>query len=224
MPAKEPRKISRIVLLVHPFYGLLMNRKQMRFPNWLRGVKNPLEPDLIRRIRSNMKFIKGKWGQRLAEAADNPRALVIVVRPRDGFGVDVNGFGTYVIAPKEKIYHHEKDKFLNFWEKKLGNRYIGVNHYLTMDFLRHELKSRGFEVSKRFRGEAFGEYFNRCVLKERNYLASLMGVKPSRFPQDHSRALASVFDNFSESVGPLNVPRKKWVPRLPKKRKGARGK
>ena len=176
MNQPQPKKINRIIMLVHPIYSSIFFR--------------PAQP--TKTVRRNLSKLLGIWGNEIKKACSEPNTLIVIVKS-----------GRYVFMPKEKTMEKERlkqwfegklDGLVGFAEKNAGKR-VFVEHWNIWPDFAEKVRAKGFEINRNaLKGKSFGEHWKECVNSASACLALSLKIPEGRIFQDprlstNSRAL-----------------------------------
>ena len=147
LDSKE-KKISEIILLVHPLY-------------YLRDKEN-----LSKIEKLNARLLLGAWGKELKDTAKNPRAIVVFVLPGSSFRH--NWFNP--------LFNPRLKRFVLFAKRMFGDRFFFVDRSIDPEKLSGRISKRGFVFDRKtLAGRSFGEYWNLCVRMQTERIVKTIG-------------------------------------------------
>lgn len=208
MPEKaKPVVITRIEVLVHPFYTVVSRMKQ---------------PSPSETVRMKAKNLLGQWRKSITAIARDPSAILVVMPVYRGPEVG--------ITPENTVYRAQARSFLLFAKKALGKRLFAFSDYsqLRLSVLSDSsplksfgeiLKARGFVLDKKaLHGRAFGEYFDEksygCVYDVRTILCHGLGINPEKISIARKLSVKTASD-YLEFKRPARTRKRKNPRRRP---------
>lgn len=142
-PSPEPLKpISKIILVVHPFWSL----REVLFTR--AGVNQNQHIE-------NAHYLMNLWTRQLRKVAKSPGTITLVVSP------SVDELKDFRPSAKRVL-----DRFMHAAEALLGNRLFVQHVSADPSALHHAMIQRGFRLDRKWKGRAFGEFFRQCVYTE----------------------------------------------------------
>ncbi len=210
----KKREISRIVLLVHPFYSFYLEASSPK------GVADR------RQALKNLRQLAAMWGREIQKAAENPETLVIVIKPHLPDGVNL-----------EKIVGNQKEqhailksrpgiaagilllgRFLRRARSELQDRLIEFDRILRANTLKEEILKRGFFLNQNsLEGKSFGEWYDNCLRLETTLLESALGMR-RRIAQNARKSVGATA-SFS-TLTAKNLTFEKARQRRPRRKSG----
>jgi hypothetical protein len=181
----KPVVISRIEVLVHPFYT---------------GISRQDKPMPTKQARMKVKILAKQWGKQIKSVAEDPSAILIVMpayRER-----------RWPITPAHNYYHAQAKRLLLFAKKALGKRLFAFQNFRDLMTFNTALETRGFVLHKKaLHGKTFGEYFHACVGDAQGILCNHLGIGLAKIPRAKELSVEGWVDYTTR--GPRVKPRKK---------------
>lgn len=204
-----PKKISEVILLVHPLYSILGERRYYTPPFGVGDYYTPSfgvgEPEGSAEVRKNAKVMLGAWGNEIKKASENPNSILIILSP---------------ITFRELTRTHSawtRNKFVRlvvFAKRKLGDRLFFEQEPVSK-MLEEKLGKRGFVIDRKaLRGKSFGQYFDHCVKDQRRALARLFKVPEGSISKARQLSLEDGFRGARKEFKWMRKERRKTARRL----------
>jgi thiamine kinase-like enzyme len=161
--SQEPVKYNKIVMLVHPFFDLMLSyRKSFLSRNIHRDNiddNSVFSEDYLRKF----KILLGAYGKALIEASKDPKACFIVVEPNFR-SVLKSAYDPNI----ESMYYRITSKFFSRLKLFFDNKIYFTNFFPdanTSEIISQDLLNK---LETKVKLESFGEYTEFCVNNWRN--------------------------------------------------------
>ncbi|MDD5162972.1 MAG: hypothetical protein PHD95_02075 [Candidatus ainarchaeum sp.] len=168
----KPIVITRIEVLVHPFYtgisGMVLRRYKMQG-------------------QANAKKLAHYWGEQIQSAAKDPSAVLIVVpSPK----------ANWIPTKQQRRYYEERQKkLLLFAKKALGQRFFCFRNFLQFQNFNEQFNARGFTLDKStLHGKVFGEYLPMCVSAAQIKLCEILGINSNNLQREMRLSVGDAFE------------------------------
>ncbi|MDD5162973.1 MAG: hypothetical protein PHD95_02080 [Candidatus ainarchaeum sp.] len=182
---KQPIMISRIEVLVHPFFTLICNRDSFIGDN-------------KKQVKKKIEALAKQWGREIQLVASDPSAILVVMPTYKQVPVSN--------SPNSKLSKWsalQLKKLLVFAKKTLGNRLFAFSTFGQLQSLENAARKKGFVFDKKaLRGRAFGEYLDLCVQTAQEVLCKGLGIGVERIPVSRRLGVEGVHDYFEFKTKP----------------------
>jgi hypothetical protein len=141
------KKYNKIVMLVHPFFDLLL----VKLAHFNDHDTRP-DVDIPKSVSKPLAKLFREYGKAIIEHSKDPNVKFLLILPVD-------------FSPKRDIYSKIVERFVKFAKEKFKDRIVVTDFDFYLKFERGIFPHKKFlkDLAKKLEIEVFGEYGDNCV-------------------------------------------------------------